>query len=400
MLSTLRYKLQLRDEYLLNTHQRCDELERDNAQLEESKTDLTSRVEALQAKCESMGQDLTPPNDPLRSSRNLSRRQPHCDRFEPTITRLGLTSMGATVCDNVAIDTVYANGQKGVYTFRVQGTICHRIGTLLPEDGAEPSFAQVYVYGGDMKHQVDRRMKTIDGLDRTTLKAPLMILVANNPYVGKFLTAREIAREGVNLCLMPHEDPGTNLRTHSRSTANEVAANIVDEFASKERDIVVNLRGGGLQRISDLHSAYDPLQFPLLFPFGEQGWSTTVEYVPDVQRYKNKRMKVRDFYAYQLSTRKDQYYILHLSSRLFQQWCVEMYAKIELQRLRFIKQVTPSDTTGRFLSSSSRWNLGEVGRSVLLPPSFTGGEKYMRKQYYDSTRGGEAGPIHQNHMQS
>ncbi|OWY93843.1 Helitron helicase [Phytophthora megakarya] len=29
-------------------------------------------------------------------------------------------------------------------------------------------------------------------------------------------------------------------------------------------------------------------------------------------------------------------------------------------------------------------NLGEVDRLVLLPPSFTGGERYMRKQYYDS----------------
>ncbi|OWZ15315.1 Helitron helicase [Phytophthora megakarya] len=101
--------------------------------------------------------------------------------------------MGATVSDNVAIDTMYASAQQGVYTFCVQGIICHRIGTLLPEDGAEPSFAQVYVYmyDRDMEHQVDRRMKIIDGLDRTTLKALQMVLVANNPYVRKFLTAGE-----------------------------------------------------------------------------------------------------------------------------------------------------------------------------------------------------------------
>ncbi|OWZ02815.1 Transcriptional factor B3 [Phytophthora megakarya] len=82
----------------------------------------------------------------------------------------------------------------------------------------------------------------MDGLDRTTFKALQMI------SWNRF------------------KDP----------TVNEVATIIVDEFATKDRDIVVNLRGGGLQRISDLHPAYDPLQFPLLFPFGEQGWSTTV----------------------------------------------------------------------------------------------------------------------------
>ncbi|OWZ20365.1 Helitron helicase [Phytophthora megakarya] len=67
-------------------------------------------------------------------------------------TTLGLTSIGATISDYVAIDTVYTSGRQNVYTFRVQGTICHRIGSVLPEDGAEPSFAQGYVYYKDMEH--------------------------------------------------------------------------------------------------------------------------------------------------------------------------------------------------------------------------------------------------------
>ncbi|OWZ16928.1 Helitron helicase [Phytophthora megakarya] len=99
-------------------------------------------------------------------------------------------------------------------------------------------------------------------------------------------------------------------------------------------------------------------------------------------------MKVGDFYAYHLFTRKEQYSILHLSSRLFQQWCVEMYVKIELQRLRFIKlhQATLRADLYRGVIDAffHDGNLGKVERFVLLPPSFTGGEKHMRKQYYDS----------------
>ncbi|OWZ02814.1 Helitron helicase [Phytophthora megakarya] len=99
-------------------------------------------------------------------------------------------------------------------------------------------------------------------------------------------------------------------------------------------------------------------------------------------------MKVRDVYAYQLFTCKDQYSILHLSSRLFQQWCVEMYVKIELQHLRFIElhQATLRSDLYRGLIDAvlHDGNLGEIGRFVLLLLSFTRGERYIRKQYYDS----------------
>lgn len=32
------------------------------------------------------------------------------------------------------------------------------------------------------------------------------------------------------------------------------------------------MRGGGLQRISESHPAYDPLHYPIILPCGEQGW--------------------------------------------------------------------------------------------------------------------------------
>ena len=38
------------------------------------------------------------------------------------------------------------------------------------------------------------------------------------------------------------------------------------------RDIVLHYRDGGLQCISELHRSYDPLQYPLLFPYGKDGW--------------------------------------------------------------------------------------------------------------------------------
>jgi hypothetical protein len=37
------------------------------------------------------------------------------------------------------------------------------------------------------------------------------------------------------------------------------------------REIILKTRDGALQQISELHSGYLPLRYPLLFPYGEQG---------------------------------------------------------------------------------------------------------------------------------
>lgn len=54
----------------------------------------------------------------------------------------------------------------------------------------------------------------------------------------------------------------------------EVATLIVGDFdaADAERDLIVETQIGYLQRVSMLSSAYLPLQYPLLFPRGEDGY--------------------------------------------------------------------------------------------------------------------------------
>src|SRR5215475_6085866 len=42
------------------------------------------------------------------------------------------------------------------------------------------------------------------------------------------------------------------------------------------RDIVLKTHEGQLIHISELHGAYDPLQYPLLFPYGEYGWQRDI----------------------------------------------------------------------------------------------------------------------------
>ncbi|KAL5134410.1 ATP-dependent DNA helicase pif1 [Glycine soja] len=62
-------------------------------------------------------------------------------------------------------------------------------------------------------------------------------------------------------------------RTYNVPTVPEVAALIVGDFdANSKRDIIIETQHGQLQRIHELHSSYLPLQYPLLFPYGENGY--------------------------------------------------------------------------------------------------------------------------------
>ena len=66
--------------------------------------------------------------------------------------------------------------------------------------------------------------------------------------------------------------PGLDRHCYNLPTTDEIAVVLPDDPSTEPQDIILHLRSGPLQRISDLHPAYAPLQYPLLFPHGENGW--------------------------------------------------------------------------------------------------------------------------------
>ena len=56
-------------------------------------------------------------------------------------------------------------------------------------------------------------------------------------------------------------------------TVSEVAALITgDAEVGLTQDIILETQTGQLQRINELHTSYLALQYPLLFPYGEDGY--------------------------------------------------------------------------------------------------------------------------------
>ena len=96
-----------------------------------------------------------------------------------------------------------------------------------------------------------------------------------NPYVKVFRNARDIfeANAVINLSIrIIKARPG---RQYTLPTVDEVAALIVggDVGGEEHRDIIVRKIGGNLQRVYETQPSYMPLQYPLLFPYGTDGWS-------------------------------------------------------------------------------------------------------------------------------
>ena len=68
---------------------------------------------------------------------------------------------------------------------------------------------------------------------------------------------------------------------------------------------------------------YDPLMYVLMFPLGDKGWEKD-------HASKNKDCTSIQYYRYRLMVHgDDSFNTIHRMGRLFQQYIVDMYAKIE-----------------------------------------------------------------------
>ena len=121
-----------------------------------------------------------------------------------------------------------ANSKEGVYTFRIQGELHHYIGGLRPkEDGAAPTFAQIYFYDANMDNQIPIRQNIFsDGLDAGMLKTLQDELFEVNPFVNCFVTAGAQYQEDEsmrNMTINIHNTHGKDMRQYNQLTVQEIA---------------------------------------------------------------------------------------------------------------------------------------------------------------------------------
>jgi len=133
-------------------------------------------------------------------------------------------------------------------------------------------------------------------------------------------------------------------------------------------------------------SNIDPLGYVLLFPYGDPGWCVDMQQSNPRTRTQTK-ITQNKYAAYRLSVRREDDF--HRSEKLFLQWVVDMYVRIETERLNYIRYHQNELRRDLYLNLFDYVQQGaerdvEMGRMVVLPSTFIGSPRNMNERYQDA----------------
>ena len=295
-------------------------------------------------------------------------------------------------------DHTVNESHRGPPVFRIQGELYHRSGALLPDVDGLPKYAQLYFY--DSHAALEHRCRLNESLNPDTLRSLEEMLVNHHQYVPIYRHALEVLQQ-----YDPNNDVSIRLRVapgyhHHRGrynlpTADEVAVILPgvdgDNSQYSQRDIVLQKRAGDLQIISDLHPAYVPLYYVLLFPYGENGWHPALKLRTFDEHKEPNRLTLSRYVAYRLQTRSNEYSTVLRGGRLLQRYMVDMYASIDQDRLYWLRtnQATIRACLYSGLEDAAEErdgiiDLNSLGQRFILPSSYIGGPRHMQQRFQDS----------------
>ncbi|CDF40018.1 unnamed protein product [Chondrus crispus] len=214
-------------------------------------------------------------------------------------------------------------------TMTMQGEMYHYMGPMMPSEGRVPSYASVYIHDTDYATQTSTRLGNSTRLEEALIMQLTHMLHECNPYVQTVLSMREWAQS---------PQPNTPApRGTLNSNGNEV-----------------------LDPISVSHRAYDPLSYVLLFPNGRDGWYPELRFFSDDDGRRTKITPMM-YYGWHLFERAGEFSTILHAARLFQQYLVDQFCKVEAERLSYLRhnqtQLRAADYT------SLRDSPGDSGRA-------------------------------------
>lgn len=184
-----------------------------------------------------------------------------------------------------------------------------------------------------------------------------------------------------------------NARPYDLPTSSEVAALIVGDFDRSQfkRDIIVEKQDKSLKRVDELHSAYLPLQYPLIFHYGDNGYVSSAKHneITLENTLKKTRLTIREYIAFRLMDRNFEESVLLHSKKLLQQFIVDGYCMVESERLEYYRKHQRELRVDLYRGLSEAYERGEtdtsaLGKRIILPSSFTGGARYLAENYKDA----------------
>ncbi|RDD35816.1 hypothetical protein TrispH2_012128, partial [Trichoplax sp. H2] len=246
--------------------------------------------------------------DPPAVSRNLLRNNNRIARY----FRSKIRKFNSGLC-MATIKATDASITGGVSNYRIHGAVYRMIGPARNADGEQSSCIQTYFY--DVDEQIRRRVNRYDSSsDERAIESEIvgsltvMLENASNTYLLSYLTLQELMDAGeipedIHIGINADRRPPTeHARRFSLPTSTEIAVLLPTEsYASHdERTFVCSFRAQqdsriNLQFLKDTHRSYDPLCYPVLFPFGTDGFHLGIS-----QQSTNRTVTAKEFYSYRM----------------------------------------------------------------------------------------------------
>ncbi|XP_022895352.1 uncharacterized protein LOC111409542 [Olea europaea var. sylvestris] len=294
------------------------------------------------------------PDSPTELYNLFTSKEPQCVEFKK-IAR-GYNNHFAFTLFGIKYDKELFKSYRGIYAFKVQGQVYHYVNELIPQNSTH-SYMQFFRSLSHTTNLQDHRIhvRCDPGLDQRVFNTPTASQV--NSYSRFFRS-------------LSHT---TNLQDHR---------------------IHVRCDPGLDQRVFNTPTAS---QYSLLFPYGEFGWHEGIErcrktyFQPELLNGMKQRSQIscQEYYSYKLQIRHSGKSVLLHSGRLFQQYVVDMYVKIETARLDYFRNNQKQIQAELYQGIVDNVQNGEtrgykIERKFVLPQSFTFGPRDMLRRYMDA----------------
>ncbi|GBO99143.1 hypothetical protein EVAR_461_1 [Eumeta japonica] len=202
-----------------------------------------------------------------------------------------------------------------------------------------------------------------------------------------------VTSDNYKVVIHPDRVPrGEHERRFNAPTTNEIAALVVSSEQTASRDIVIQAHDDRLTRVPDTHRFYDALEYPIIFWKGQEGYSFDIPQTNPVtkQPIPNKKVSCKDFYAYHMMVRRNDFNLLLRCRLLLLQFLVDMYVKVESERLRFIALNQTKLRAENYIHlqdairNDADLNPNNLGQMVILPSSFVNSPRYLHEYTQDA----------------
>ncbi|CAF4918697.1 unnamed protein product [Pieris macdunnoughi] len=196
-------------------------------------------------------------------------------------------------------------------SFKIQGQIYNRTGSLLPIPDEDYKFLQIYFIGNSVR-EVDQRCAHNNSVKRSIVEQLQTFFHQHNELVALFTTALDrMPSDNHKIVIRADKAPaGQHAGRFNVPTIDEVAIVVAGENF-ENRDIVLHRRNNQLQRVSETHRSYDALQYPILLMQGEDGYHFSIKMInPVTGAETNKKVSSMNYYSYRLMVRIKIYSVL------------------------------------------------------------------------------------------